>query len=149
MEYEVQVIRLDEQPAAVVRGRVAAGGIPEFLGGAFGEVLAVVGGAQGVAGPPMARYEMEGDDFAIEAGFPVRQPIEPTGRVEQVALPGGMAATTMHVGPYEGLAAAYRAVEEWIAGSTWEQAGPPWESYLDDPEVAAPRTVVTWPCRST
>jgi effector-binding domain-containing protein len=43
--------------------------------------------------------------------------------------------------------AAYAAAEEWLAEHDWVATGPPWEAYLDGPEVAQPRTVVHVPCR--
>ena len=147
MEYHVEVVENHEQRAAVVRGRVAHDGIPEFLGRAFGEALAAAGGEGGVAGPPFARYDVVPEGFDIEAGFPVSGGVAAGGGVEETTLPGGAAATTMHVGPYEELAGAYRALEAWLGDNGRVPAGRPWESYLDDPDVAAPRTVVTWPCR--
>lgn len=36
---EVELIELEQQPAGVVRGRVASDGIADFLGGAFGEAM--------------------------------------------------------------------------------------------------------------
>jgi effector-binding domain-containing protein len=52
----------------------------------------------------------------------------------------------MHVGSYDGVAAAYTAVEQWLAAHDLSPIGDPWESYLDGPEVPQPRTVVSFPC---
>jgi effector-binding domain-containing protein len=38
---------------------------------------------------------------------------------------------------------------EWLGETGREATGDPWEIYLDDPEVAAPRTVVCFPCAET
>jgi effector-binding domain-containing protein len=145
MNYEIHVVDMVGQHAAVVRGTVPHDGIPDFLGGAFGAVLAAAGGQ--VTGPPFARYDLVDGDFAIEAGFPVAEPLPPQGSVEEITLPGGTVAQTMHTGSYQGLGAAYAAVEAWLAEHGYEPTGAPWETYLDDPEVPEPRTVVSWPCR--
>jgi effector-binding domain-containing protein len=145
MTYEITIETREQQPAAIVSGRVAHDGIPEFLGSAFGEVMAAIGGEAGVAGPPFARYDMDGHGFAIDAGFPVVHPVEAVGRVKPSRLPGGTVATTMHVGSYMGLGAAYSALEQWIDANGMTAAGRPWEAYLDGPEVAEPRTLVCWP----
>ena len=145
-QYEITLVERERQDTAVVCGRVEHGGFPAFLGAAFGEVIAAVG-VDAVAGPPFCRMEMDGDVFLVEAGFPVGAPIEASGRVEPSSLPAGPAATVMNVGPYETVAPAYFAVEAWLREHGWAPAGAPWESYLDGPEVAAPRTLVTWPCR--
>jgi effector-binding domain-containing protein len=148
MEYQVDRVELIEQPSAVVRGRVPQEGIPDFLGGAFGEVMGVLG-AQGVepAGPPFGCYLPTPDGFEVEAGFPTSAPVEPAGRVVPSTLPGGSAIQVLHQGPYAGVAAAYQAGEAWLAEHGGEESAPPWESYLDEPEVAEPRTLVSMPCR--
>jgi effector-binding domain-containing protein len=68
------------------------------------------------------------------------------GRVVPGSLPGGEVATTTHVGSYDDVAAAYSAVERWLDDQGLVPVGDPWESYLDGPEVAQPRTVVCFPC---
>ena len=42
-------------------------------------------------------------------------------------------ARTLHVGPYEDLGAAYRALTEWIDRNGLEAAGPVQERYLNGP----------------
>lgn len=155
MEYEISVAERDEVPTAVVRAEVPVPNIGEFLGGAFGEVMGAIS-AVGVfpAGPPFARYDFvqvpTGDApeaFLVEAGFPVSAPVAPSGRVEPGTLPGGPAAVTVHVGPYQNVAAAYSAIEGWLGEQSMVATGAPWESYLDDPaEVPEPHTEVVWPC---
>jgi hypothetical protein len=144
MTYVITLEQREQQPTAVVSGHVAHDGIAAFLGEAFGETLGAAGEAS-VAGPPFARYDLDGDGFSIEAGFPLVAPIAVAGRVTPSRLPGGTIATTMHVGSYMDLGAAYSALEEWIDENGYTAAGRPWEAYLDGPEVAEPRTLVCWP----
>lgn len=148
MDYHVDRITLVAQDAAVVRGSVPLAGIAGFLGGAYGEVMSLLE-AQGVApaGPPLARYTMTDDGFDIEAGIPISAPIDPVGRVQVVTLPGGSALTVLHRGPYEGVAAAYEAAEQWLRDNDWSATAPPWEAYLDEPDVPEPRTIVHVPAQ--
>lgn len=148
MEYQIERVELTQQPAAVVRGEVPVEGIAAFLGGAFGEVMGLLG-SQGLApsGPPFARYEPSPAGFRIEAGFPVAGEIAPVGRVEATDLPGGPAVRVLHLGAYGEVAAAYQAAQDWLTANGWKVAGNPWESYLDGPEVPEPRTLVHVPCR--
>ena len=160
MTYDVRMADLQEQHAALVCGRLTMERIPDFLGGAFSEVMQAVA-AQGLhpAGPPFARYRFVGGEggadvaaggpveLDIEAGFPVSGSITPTGRVEASTLPGGHVATTMHVGSYADLGAAYDAAQEFLTDEGYEVAGAPWECYLDGPDVPEPRTEVFMPCR--
>jgi len=158
--YEVRMADLQEQHAAVVCGRVTMDRIADFLGGAFSEVVQVVA-AQGLhpTGPPFARYRFLEEDGAqgtasgglkeldIEAGFPVSGGLAQAGRVEAAKLPGGHVATTLHVGSYDDLGAAYDAAQQFLTDEGYEVAGAPWECYLDEPEVPEPRTEVFMPCR--
>ena len=148
MDYIVEQIELTGQPTAVVRGLVREDGVAAFLGGAFGEVLGVLD-AQGLRpdGMPFGCYVPTPDGIQIEAGFPTPAPVEPAGRVVPAALPVGPAIQVVHRGPYQAVVAAYAAANSWIAEHGWEATGPPWEAYLDGPEVPEPRTVVYLPCR--
>jgi effector-binding domain-containing protein len=150
--YDVRLADLQEQQAAVVCGRITMDQIAGFLGGAFGEVMGVLA-AQDMhpVGPPFARYRfLEGGVLVleVEAGFPVSGAVSAAGRVEPTSLPGGRVATTMHVGDYAGVGAAYDAASQFLTDEGYEVAGTPWECYLDDPEVPAPRTEVFMPCRT-
>ena len=146
MGYEIEIVELQERDTAVFRGHVAHDGIGDFLGLAFRQVMGALGAAP-VVGPPFARYAVTADGFDIEAGFPVANPFPGSGQVAGATLPGGSVATTIHVGSYQGLAGAYTAIEEWLVAEGFEPADDPWETYLDGPEVEAPRTIVSWPCR--
>jgi effector-binding domain-containing protein len=127
---------------------VAQEDIAPFLGTVFAEVLEVLG-RQGLepVGPPFGRYEVRGDGFEVEAGFPTHRPITAEGRVVPGELPGGTVATTVHTGGYDRVADAYAAVTSWLADHALAPSAPPWESYLDGPDVAVPRTDVCFPCR--
>ena len=147
MTYEVELVELQAQPVAVVRGHVLEEDVPAFLGGTFADVLERLAD-QGLApvGPPFGRYVPAGDGFDVEAGFPATGAVTPAGRVEAGELSGGPAARVLHRGDYRGVAAAYQAVVGWAAAHGYRATAPPWESYLDGPEVAEPRTVVYLPC---
>ncbi|HEU4512947.1 MAG TPA: GyrI-like domain-containing protein [Nocardioidaceae bacterium] len=148
MRYEMQFVDLQEQHAAVVRAHVTVDEMPEFLGGAFSEVINVLD-EQGLhpTGAPFGRYSMpEGGAFDAEVGFPCNDVVKPEGRVEACELPGGRAARTMHVGPYGDVGAAYEAAIGWLTDEGYVVEGLPWECYLDGPEVAEPRTEVFIPC---
>jgi len=148
MTLQVEVIELPETATAVLRGHATGEGIAAFLGRAFSEVMAVLNrhGAR-AAGPPFARYQPTGDQgFDIEAGFPVDRTPVVDGQVEAGVLPGGPAARVLHVGAYSEIGPVYGATTRWLADHGYTPSGTAWESYLDGPEVAAPRTLLCIPC---
>lgn len=145
--YEVRVEERTARPAAVVRAHVPRDDIAAFLSGAFGEVVGTVAqqGAS-VAGPPFGRWTPDERGFEVAAGFPVDRPVLASGRVVPDELPAGTVAVTLHTGAYDDVGAAYQAVTAWLAAHRMTVAGEPWESYLDGPDVATPRTEVCMPC---
>lgn len=149
MNYEVHIATLQRRPAAVVRAQVDLEGLADFLGGAFEEVVTVLG-RQGLSptGPPFGRYSpSEARGFDVEAGFPVAQSVTAEGRVAPDELPGGVVAYTIHVGAYDGIGAAYAAATDWIVENGFVVSNGAWETYLDDPKVPEPRTEVFVPCK--
>lgn len=148
MSHDIHIIDIPQQPVAVVRGHATADKIPDFVGSAFSEVGAfVVQHHLLFSGPPFGRY-VPGPDgsFDIEAGFPIDGSAESSGRVVVTTLPGGPAAMTVHVGPYDTVAKAYEDVGKWLESNGYEPTGAPWERYLDEPSVVNPRTEILFPC---
>lgn len=147
MTYAFSLEQRTEELAAVVRGRMRVHDVTEFIGGAFAEVLDALA-AQHLqpTGEPFAQYQMNDDLIEVAAGFPSSGPVTPVGRVEPLLLPGGTVATTMHIGSYDDVSRAYEELFAWVEGESLVPSGPPWECYLDGPEVAEPRTLVRLPC---
>ncbi|MEQ8789111.1 MAG: GyrI-like domain-containing protein [Pirellulaceae bacterium] len=142
-DYRIEVTTLRPQPTLSLRFSAR----PDELGARFGEVLPRVlecarASGAAIAGAPFGRYHMMGESvFRIEAGVPVAEPLaelpaEPDVGGEEIqasSLPGGRAATTTHVGPYEQLGEAHDALYQWAAENHETASGGSWEVYLTDP----------------
>lgn len=136
---------------AVVRVQIPLADLPAFFARAYPAVLAVLAG-QGRApvGPPFAWYAgPPTDEVYLEAGFPVDAPIEATGEVVPSHLPGGRAATAVHVGPYSTMTATYDMLRGWILAHGLIPTVAMWETYLTDPaadpDPSTWRTEIHWP----
>jgi effector-binding domain-containing protein len=131
---ELRVLR--PHLTATVRETVGRDDIPAAIGRIFQAVTAATG-RQRIEhnGSPFARYHSFGDLVDLEAGVPVKTPIQPEGPVKPSELPGGPAAIAVHAGPYEGLADTYAAIESWVASTGRAASGGPWEIYLTDPSA--------------
>lgn len=70
------------------------------------------------------------DGVEIDVGWEIDAPFDDhlTGIVT-VMTPAGPAARTTHVGPYEDLHEAHRAVREWCRKQGHRKIGPNWEVY--------------------
>ncbi|HEX5918176.1 MAG TPA: GyrI-like domain-containing protein [Nocardioides sp.] len=148
MEHEITVVDLPEQPTAVVRGRITPESIADVLGRTF-EAVARTAAEQGrrLTGPPFARYrEMDEAGWDLEAGFPVDAPVLADRDVEPSRLPACRAARLVHTGPYDTIGEAWGEASTWLEEHGYVAADAPWESYLDEPGVAEPRTLILMPC---
>ncbi len=155
MSYEIHLRETQSQLCATLRDRTTWADIGPFVGAGMAELAGAVA-SQGArfAGPPFVVYHMANASDAeidLEVGVPVSEPVEPVGRVGNATIEGGLAATTLHCGAYEGIGAAYQAVAEWLQEHGHETAGPPREIYLTDPnqvtDPGALRTEIVWPIK--
>ena len=157
MSYAIEIREMTPQPVLVTRRRVKPGEIAKSLAEMFHQVF-LFGGKAGVAvgGPPLTRYMEWGPGLlTLDAGAPIPAPYEgtdPERLVRGEVLPGGMVATTIHVGAYDKLSEAHAAMEVWIHEQGLRPRGPLWESYVTDPgEYPDPkdwRTEIFWPVES-
>jgi len=150
MDYEITEKELASVLALTHRTPVTMATIGDGIGGAFGVLVEHAGktGAQW-AGPPFVLYpEMSEEEFEIVVCMPV---VPGATDGEQVALeevPGGTVASTVHVGPYHEIGAAYAAVQAWMAEHGRQPAGMVRETYLNDPEAVPAEELLTqidWP----
>ncbi len=150
--YDIHLREIQPQLVATIRGTVPWADLGTFVPGCFKELWETCTG-QGVrlAGPPFTMY-FTGDPESpveLEAGVPISDDVEPSGRVRCSTLPGGLAATTLHAGAYDEVGPAYRALAEWIEEHGHEMKGAPREIYLVGPDQVtdpgALRTEIVWP----
>jgi hypothetical protein len=75
------------------------------------------------------------EEFDATVGVPVAD--------GELTLPGGPWAATLHVGPYPQLPLAYTALLEHVRERGHRPVGPVTETYLTDPDAAAPHELMT------
>lgn len=148
---DVEIVDREPQHAAAVRGELPVEELPSFFGDAFTKVMTAVAAAGGqIVGPPFGYYPaMPGAVVVVEAGFPTSAPVEASGDVHGLVLPGGPAAVVVHVGPFDALEQTYAELMAWMADRGHRPAVGMWESYLSDPEAEPDpstwRTEIVWP----
>jgi effector-binding domain-containing protein len=133
---EITIKELEPEPIVIIRVRSRVGHVGEAFGDVIPELFAALDAVGSrPAGPVVARYSnAAGDSFDVEIGVPVSSPVEPTGRVEMAALPGGPAATTIHVGAPDGLRTAFDEFHHTVDAQGHSHRGDPWERYLTNPD---------------
>lgn len=122
MQYAVEVKEVAERPIAVVRGRATISNLPVTIRKLFDQFYAT---SKGNAGLNIVLYTDPGvaGEFEIACGVQV----EKDGNA---STPGGAAATTVYMGPYDQMKPAHEAIHRWahengrrLAGSSWEVYG--------------------------
>ena len=80
--------------------------------------------------------------------MPVVPGAEGGDRVTLEEVPGGLVATTVHVGPYAEVCNAYTALQQWMTDNGRRPAGMVRETYLNDPATVPAEELLTqidWP----
>lgn len=155
MPYEVKVEEKEESQVAALRVHTSLDSIGDAVSQGFATLMSAVQ-SQGSTptAPPFIIYhdvideETEGD---IEMCIPIANPIETEGEVDSRVIDGGPAAVIVHKGAYDELGPAYHALSTWISEHGHQFAGPPRETYLNDPnevDVSELLTEVAWPIDS-
>jgi effector-binding domain-containing protein len=152
MTYSVEARVQERRPYVAVRTTVPMDGIGAAMGPLFERLYGWLGAA-GVApaGMPWTRYLSVGrEEVELEVAAPVGADHPPVtdGLIEGV-LPAGEVATTLHVGPYDALPAAYAAIHAWLGAQGLGPSGAMWEVYENgpdsEPDPGRWRTLVCFP----
>ena len=127
MPYQIELTDSKPITTAVIRDRVAAQQLAQFVPAACGEVWSFFRSA-GLQRPGrhLALYL---EDGFVEVGAEVSEPFAGNERIYCSQLPGGLVATTVHFGPYGRLRDAHTAIREWCASHGQRLSGTCWEIY--------------------
>ena len=127
MGYQIHLTDSKPITTAVIRSRVPAQELSQFVPAACGEVWSFIRSA-GLRRPGRHLALYLNDGF-VEVGAEVSEPFTGNERIHCSQLPGGRVATTTHFGPYGHLGEAHTAVREWCAGHGHQPSGISWEIY--------------------
>jgi AraC family transcriptional regulator len=107
------------------------------LGRAYGDLFTYLSErGQTLQDAPICYYRTwEPDNWVIEACLVVNGEMEELGEIHPLVIPGGPAAVSIHVGPYEELRKTHAALAAWCDEHGREMTGS-YERYLTDPAEA-------------
>ena len=145
--FDIEITDANPQQIAAVKINTNLSQIANDISAGFGTLMQGMAKARvHPAGAPMIVYhsvideETSGD---IELCVPIAGQISGGEEVYARELEGGTMAMTLHKGPYERISPAYHALMSWIPDNGYEIAGPPRETYLNDPRQVAPDELMT------
>ena len=143
-------IELKEQPAQLVLGkrfRTSMAKVQEDIGAGYGALFAYLGElGEYPSGPPFALYyghDFDPEDFEMELCVPVNRLLEGQGDIVAREVSGGLAAVTIHKGPYGEIEPVYGELDAWIKENGYQNAGPAREVYLNDPSQVSEADLLT------
>jgi effector-binding domain-containing protein len=136
MAYEVEIKELASEQLASTRGWYPLSDLAQVMGAQFGRIIAAIT-AQGLqpAGPPVAIYHAWTEEKVdVELGFPASGEFNEAQGIKPSSIPGGRVAFTVHVGPYDTIELAYKAMQEYAEAHGLVMSPLMWERYLTDPD---------------
>ena len=136
MRPHVQVEVVSPRLLAAVGREVAVGRVREVWRSALDQVWAFLRSQPGLRtdGHNIFVYHHPtsvGDPMNADFGVEVTREFARSGEVRPVRTPSGEAAVVRHLGPYDGLAQAHRAIHAWARESGRALARTSWEIYGD------------------
>jgi effector-binding domain-containing protein len=154
MDYDVIIKEVAPEHLASVRGTHPVAELPKVMGREFGRIMDALT-AEGVqpSGGALAIYHGWTEDTVdVEIAFTIRGvffPQKPRSDVKPSRVPGGKVVFTTHVGPYDQIESAYRAIQSYATANRLKLANMMWERYLTDPaaepDLSRHVTEVFWP----
>ena len=143
MSDDIEVVTLEAQPALVIEAKITPDKFGEMLGESYGRIMGYVASkGVDVAGMPFARYhDMSDGTMHLAAGIPIANEVEGDGGdILYQPLPGGEAATALHLGEYHEVGAAWERLSAWMEqnghGSIFGTFGG-WDVYENDPDTVS------------
>jgi effector-binding domain-containing protein len=157
MAYEVIVKEVAPEHLASVRNTYQVAELAQVMPRELGRIVDALQaeGIQPTGGVLTIYHGWDGEKVDAEIGVTIPGvffPQDPKSEVKSGRVPGGKVAFTVHVGHYQGLHAAYEAIQEYTQAHGLELAETMWERYLTDPAVEPDPskhvTEVYWPLKT-
>jgi len=144
MDYEITTTTVAPMPIASIDVHASPEELGALIPGLLDEVWSKLEEA-GLDGPAHNVVIYYDEEVHVEAGIQVPADFEGGDRVVRSSTPAGVAARTVHLGPYDRLGEAHDALRRWCAKNGHHTVGPVWEVYGDwDDDTSKLRTEVLY-----
>jgi effector-binding domain-containing protein len=127
MTYAIDNRKVEPQLIACVHRRAKLGDLKTVVPQACGDSWNLVK-KLGIKGGRNVAVYLDGE-INMEIGQEVAAPFPSTSELFCSSMPGGEVITTAHIGPYDRLGDAHRALVQWATDHQRPLAGPNWEIY--------------------
>ena len=147
MSYEFRVLQTPERQLMAIHDQARGGELPHKIRANLEKVWTYL--RANAAKPAHSvvvyrHFDRATGVMTIDVGVQVESALPGNGEVVPTTTPGGLVATTVHVGPYDKLGEASSALHEFCSTHDHPIAGPTWEEYGDwDSDSSKLRTDVS------
>src|SRR5262245_40283696 len=134
MSYEFHVLEIAERPLMAIHDQARGAELPQKIIGNLDKVWPYLraSGAKTEHNVVVYRaYDRTTGMMTIDVGVQVDSALPGDGTIVPITTPGGLVATTVHIGPYHKLGDASSALHEFCRTHDHPIAGPTWEEYGD------------------
>lgn len=137
----------DEKKINVLKIRTvtAASELSNTLGRCYGKLMQFIqeNNIQMSGAPFAVYYNMDMDNLDIEAGIPIASEASGQDDIVFSNIPDGKYVSTVHIGPYESVEAAYHDLSAYTDENNLKPSGIAYEFYLNDPGEVKPEDIQT------
>jgi effector-binding domain-containing protein len=133
MKFEIKNHR--SRPVIGICRRIDSADVGKFIPETFG-VVGPYFESEGMkmTGPPVAIfYGTNADGMDVAAGAPVAEVTATSGDITELELAAGRVASTMYIGPYDRVSAAWEEFVAELSAQGETTTEPCWEEYITDP----------------
>lgn len=134
MGYEFRVEKIPERQLMAIHDQAKGGELPQKIRTNLDKVWAYLraNGANTAHSVVVYRdFDRAAGVMTIDVGVQVASALPGNGEIVAMTTPGGLVATTVHIGPYQKLGDASSALHEFCKTHDHPIAGPTWEEYGD------------------
>jgi effector-binding domain-containing protein len=134
MSYEFRILQTPERQLMAIHDQARGGELPQKIRTNLDKVWAYL--RANAANPAHSvvvyrNFDRAAGVMTIDVGVQVESALPGNGEVVPTTTPGGLVATTAHIGPYDKLGEASSALHEFCSTHDHPISGPTWEEYGD------------------
>jgi len=124
------------QPVLSIRMNTKAENLPVVIGESYAKIARYLEELDvEPAGPPfVAYYNLDMENLDVEMGFPVDDVVPGDHDMCPGEIVEGKVVSCMYEGPYEGMAAVYEKMNEYIRDKGFTATGVAYETYYNSPD---------------
>lgn len=162
MNYTIRIVEREEQKALIIRDCVGMLKLPKVMGPAYMKIADYLK-TNGIEPQeaPFTSYRVDDWDavvqisgfkmvlsiftkkWDIEMGFPTKMELNGTDEIEVMTIPAGAFVETLHIGPYQKVGEAYKAIYHHAKENDLVLDNKSYEFYLNDPGNVAKEKLET------